>query len=95
MRQAKARGTFEADKILIHASAMDATCMATGIERSGVILIHASARDATEQRDYDYAALEILIHASARDATCRWRARKQGHSYFNPRIREGCDSEII
>ena len=47
MRQAKARGTFEADKILIHASARDATIHKLQTKLSKLILIHASARDAT------------------------------------------------
>ena len=47
MRQAKARGTFEADKILIHASARDATPSGALFHAEIIILIHASARDAT------------------------------------------------
>ena len=47
MRQAKARGTFEADKILIHASARDATFNSVIFSFRLKILIHASARDAT------------------------------------------------
>ena len=47
MRQAKARGTFEADKILIHASARDATILQLPMLNTERILIHASARDAT------------------------------------------------
>jgi hypothetical protein len=38
MRQAKARGTFEADKILIHASARDATAKSYKIGNNFTVL---------------------------------------------------------
>ena len=60
------------------------------------ISIHASAKEATIKayRLVDNK-LNISIHASAKEATCHHLCRIYYQTNFNPRLREGGDSNIL
>ena len=78
--------------ISIHAPARGATTLSDDEIWELMISIHAPARGATELACYAYEYLVISIHAPARGAT----RLKGGYNHitknFNPRSREGSDS---
>ena len=81
-------------KISIHAPAKGATFTSACIKSRGIISIHAPAKGATKEHGYNQTRIQFqstlprrerLIDASAIYFIC----------YFNPRSREGSDSNII
>ena len=83
-------------QISIHAPARGATVPPLVDDGVGKISIHAPARGATISetvRTHETAA--ISIHAPARGATRRFSSENPFLTYFNPRTREGCDSNAV
>ena len=67
--------------------------MVADVQQTIKVSIHASARDATSLPGLLTAPSVVSIHASARDATKRHPSKPHRWSSFNPRVREGRDTQ--
>ena len=82
--------------ISIHAPARGATIYISGLIFVPVISIHAPARGATfTPPAFLSASSTISIHAPARGATYPSLAAHSRNVYFNPRSREGSDTQDV
>ena len=90
------RGQFHIRRdVSIHAPARGATPLRFAWYQSSVVSIHAPARGATKETRPRLQAWEVVsIHAPARGATCFLACFGLFFMCFNPRAREGRDSDI-
>ena len=59
------------------------------------ISIHAPVKGATKMEDYIYRMMDISIHAPVKGATIVTVGDSPAQGHFNPRTREGCDTDFF
>ena len=96
MRLSLSKHQSAPERISIHAPARGATQALQLLSEYHQISIHAPARGATTLKTATIVHAKLIsIHAPARGATLEHVVRHYDASNFNPRTREGCDSDEL